>query len=269
MADTIVTRTLEKTPSQLYKYCGVRNGRIDWIKRYLLSSELYFAPMTCFNDPLDCRIPMSFDASPEIAEEYWKKIAPLAAPHESPEERDKHVAELIQKTKTNAGREQLTEIQFRNFAKHGILSLTKHPDSMLMWSYYADSHSGIVLRFNMGPANLVALASTIECVMVEVVYQSDFPIINFYGDDTEKIYALIGTKALDWAHEHEWRIVLVNRTGHVRIPSEMIDGIIFGLRTNPDDETLIRSWVHERKEATELLRVKYKSRSFELEIVSA
>lgn len=269
MADTIITKTLKDTPPKLYRYCGVRSGRIDWIKRYLLNSELYFSSMTSLNDPLDCRIPVSFDASPEIAEEYWRKIAPLATPYESPEERERHIAELIQNTKTEAGRQQLSEVQFRNFEKHGILSLTKHPDSMLMWSYYADSHAGIVLRFNMTPANLVALTSTLECVMVEVSYQSDFPIINFYGDDIEKIYTLVGTKAIAWAHEHEWRIVLVNMTGHIHIPGEMIDGVIFGLRTDPEDETLIRSWVQERKEPTELLRVRHKLGSFELEIVPA
>ncbi len=269
MADSIITETLKRMPPKLYKYCGVLNGRIDWIKKYLLDSELYFSPMTSFNDPLDCRIPMSFDVSPEKAEEYWKKIAPLAAPYETPEERKRHIEEIIQKTKTDAGRKQLTEIQYQNFQKHGILSLTKHPDNMLMWSYYADSHAGIALRFDLTLDNLVALVSTLECLMVEVVYRTDFPVIDYCGDEIVKINELLRTKALAWAHEHEWRIAAVNRTGHIRLPSNLIDGIVFGLRTASDDEALIRSWIHERKEPTELLRVKHKHGSFDLEIVPA
>ena len=106
---TAIMKALKNMPPTLYKYCGVRNGRIDWIKRYLLGSELYFSPMTSFNDPLDCRIPMSFDASPEIAVEYWNKIAPQAAPGEGPEERKRHIAELIQNAKTEAGRKKLAK----------------------------------------------------------------------------------------------------------------------------------------------------------------
>src|SRR6266581_3321932 len=99
MADTIITRTLKRMPAKLYKYCGVHNNRISWIKRYLLDSELYFSSISAFNDPLDCRIPFIFDAPPELAVEYWKKIAAVAAPQQTAEEQQKRIDELIHDTK--------------------------------------------------------------------------------------------------------------------------------------------------------------------------
>ena len=61
----------------------------------------------------------------------------------------------------------------------------------------------------------------------------------------------------------------VGRTGYVRIPLRMIDGVIFGLRTEPAVEQQIRKWVAERPVPTELLRVKEENQSFELKVVPA
>jgi hypothetical protein len=49
----------------------------------------------------------------------------------------------------------------------------------------------------------------------------------------------------------------------------MIDGVIFGLRTEPAVEQQIKRWVAERPVRTELLRIQHESDSFELKVVPA
>jgi hypothetical protein len=46
----------------------------------------------------------------------------------------------------------------------------------------------------------------------------------------------------------------------------MIDGVIFGLRTEPVVEQQVRKWVAERPVPTELLRIQHESDSFELKV---
>jgi hypothetical protein len=73
---------------------------------------------------------------------------------------------------------------------------------------------------------------------------------------------LAGTKAKAWEHEREWRLVLINCVGPVRIPPEMIDGVILGLRTDKKCEEEIRQWIKERKAPTKLFRVTNEEDSF-------
>jgi len=254
-------------PPKLFKYCGVHNDRLDRIKGYLLNSELYFSSASQFNDPLDCRIPFSFAASDEIAEAHWNNIAMNAAPHQTLEDRKKRIEEIIQDTKTEAGRKHYEDIRFQSFEKHGILSLTKCPQSTLMWSYYGDSHAGIAIRLNMTIDNIIALTQNSNCIIAEAVYHTSFPTINYYTNVEENIRIALSAKAADWRHEKEWRIIFVNRKGPIRVPNTLIDGIIFGLRTTSEHKDLIRSWIKERDTPTELLHVKQKQNSFELEII--
>ena len=264
---TVAGTVLRQLPKSLYKYSPVSDGRIDRIKRYLLNSKLYFSSMSAFNDPLDCRIPFVFEATDAAAAEYWQTIAD-AIPGQSAEQKKARILELIAQTKDDAGRKRLTDQQFTSLQRHGILSLTKHPDSMPMWAYYGESHSGVVLRLNMSPDILLPLTRYEQCVIVPAVYHSDFPKINFYGSDDQKIHDVLGAKAAAWKHEEEWRIVFINGANrHIAVPPEMIDGVVLGVRTSAEHEAQIREWIAARKAKTDLLRVRNKPHSFELELV--
>ena len=80
---------------------------------------------------------------------------------------------------------------------------------------------------------------------------------------------MLGTKSRAWAHEQEWRLVLVGRTGSVRIPAEMINGVLLGMRIDPSNEEAVRGWIAERTPRIELLRVIHKPGSFALDVVPA
>jgi hypothetical protein len=80
---------------------------------------------------------------------------------------------------------------------------------------------------------------------------------------------VFGTKAEAWAHEQEWRLVLPKHWGNLKVPPEMIDGVVMGMRIQPAVEATVRSWVANRNPKVELLRVVHKPQSFELEVVPA
>ena len=259
---------MRRMPSKLYKYSGVSGPRLDWVRRLLLDSELYFPPPKTFNDPLDCRISFHYDSSALRIEQYWRHFVREQFPGRPMREHKARIRELVSESRTPQGRERLNEPFFEGLDQKGIVCLGGRPNNVLMWSYYAEGHKGIAIQLNMTPEHLYAIRE--QYFIVDVKYCRDFPRINYYeSSELEKAKRVFGTKAEAWAHEGEWRIVLIDQVGYVRIPPAMIGAVILGLRIDEESEEQIKRWVEERTVLTELLRVKNVSDSFELEIISA
>src|SRR5262245_47872373 len=144
-----------------------------------------------------------------------------------------------------------------------------------MWSYYAEGHRGISVRFGTDVSRLERFFRSfdlrgVSAAVFKVQYSEEFPKVNYYKTpNMERLKAVLGTKAAAWKHEEEWRIVLPNRSGYFPIPPGTVTGIIFGMRTPPEHEKTIRNWVVRREPAIELLRVCHKPGSFLLELVPA
>ncbi len=50
-------------PGFLYKYCKLNESNREWIQQIFTKNEIYFASPEQFNDPFDCRVQASFDAT--------------------------------------------------------------------------------------------------------------------------------------------------------------------------------------------------------------
>ncbi len=254
---------LERLPGVLYKYAGVDGIRLDWIRDLIISSKIYFPSSREFNDPLDCRIPFDFSANSLKIETYWNQ---WCRENNIPrDERKKRIKSLVLKCQTDAGRKELTEGHFINMDAHGILSLTSEANNMQMWSYYAESHKGVVLAFSMKFENFLDLENILP---VEVKYSHDFPVISFYDSNLSKL-AETGTKAKSWEHEKEWRLVRIGKTGIQGLRPSMLIGIVFGLRTDRSIEDQIRVWSKLRKYPLTFGRIQHKPNCFDLEVISA
>jgi Protein of unknown function (DUF2971) len=265
--DETVTALVESIPPVLYKYSGLSEDRFDWMRRLIVDSELYFVPPSAFNDPLDCRIPPSYNASALTIEQFWREVFKRNYPSQNLRDHKEAIRKILMDSKTLHGQKKLTEQLFKSLDRHGMVCLARDPKSMLLWSYYAQGHRGIAVRFNMSRTHLAAIPKHFP---VEVQYANDFPAINYYKSTTHQfLKSILGTKSNAWKHEEEWRLVLVEGSGYVHIPPSMVDGIILGMRIDPVCEQNIRSWVGTRSPAIELLRVITRSNSFELDLVPA
>ena len=63
-AEPSVDELIRRIPSSLFKYSAISGERLEWMRRLIVDSELYFTPPRFFNDPLDFQITPSFDADP-------------------------------------------------------------------------------------------------------------------------------------------------------------------------------------------------------------
>ena len=69
--DQRVQSLAERLPDTFYKYMRVDDEqRLEWLRRLLVDGELYFASSAELNDPFECAIAPSYDASEDQILEY-------------------------------------------------------------------------------------------------------------------------------------------------------------------------------------------------------
>jgi tetratricopeptide (TPR) repeat protein len=87
---------------------------------------------------------------------------------------------------------------------HGALSLTAHPDSLLMWAHYAAEHRGFVIEFDTAhPFFDRGSGSEKPEGLYPVRYTDQRPTLSL-----SEYYRAVLYKSPDWAYENEWRLLL-------------------------------------------------------------
>lgn len=166
----------------LYKYLDVDGGRM-----MLQNKNLQFTNATRLNDPFDCH-PGLLDFSnvpDDNLSRLWGKdrIALLRSnPHE-----------LLR-------------------GQAWVCSLSKLYDSILMWSYYCNQHKGVCIGLDMTKARKYLSNIMGEVYVgaeeIEVQYKEIIEKPDYFYDRGDFFHYQLGTKAKDWAHEQEVRLVL-------------------------------------------------------------
>ena len=167
---------------RLYKYLDVKGGLM-----MLHNRNLQFTNATRLNDPFDCH-PALFDFSnAPVNEHNWP-------PAEFYKEKGKIDMENL-----------------RNSA--WICSLSKIHNSVPMWAYYGN-HKGVCIGLNMEEAR--KYLSKIHCKIyvgameMEVQYRDVIKKPDFFQDISNYFSYLLSTKAKDWEHEQEVRLLLLD-----------------------------------------------------------
>ena len=237
---------IPKIPKFLYQYSRLKKlnkgdkhyleGEVTYREeRIFTKNKIYFRSPKQFNDPYDCRLPtMSFDASDEewIAE-YSKQMPAKVAKQRI---REGHHKDL-----------EHQKIFLKRFQKKifklGVLCLSEVPDSILMWSHYADGHKGFCLQFD-----------NTEIRAEKVNYSRSYPEINYIRTPDEEQFDLtLLTKFKGWCYEQEWRIIeYENSYGTCNFPKEKITGVILGAEMLPEHKKMIGKWLEGRKPSVQV-----------------
>jgi hypothetical protein len=105
----------------------------------------------------------------------------------------------------------------------GILSLSATYRDILMWSHYAEDHTGFCVGMKAA-----GIAEKYE--LKEVIYSSH--PFEFRGDFTDLPFKFFYTKGLSWLYEEEYRVIIEDKSGTFLNPgTEVFDSLYFGLRT--------------------------------------
>lgn len=114
---------------------------------------------------------------------------------------EKEMADIISKTEFLSLSEQAVPI----FNSTGIVSLTEKRSDILMWSHYAEGHTGMVLEFDSQHRffNQPQPYDSYTGRLHKVVYSPERP--SDLLDDPKSVFT---TKAREWKYEREWRLIL-------------------------------------------------------------
>ena len=200
--------------SKLYKYLDVDGGLA-----MLSNSNIQFTNATRLNDPFDCHPSLiDFSNVPEERKRVWGQ-------------------KLIMKAESN---------RYENYRNDTwVCSLSKVNNSLLMWSYYSN-HQGVCIGLNMEKTRKrlsnILCSKFIGALEFDVQYKQIIEKPDYFkhknGFDLLKYQ--LSTKAKEWEHEQEVRLVLINPTQAI-IPNHSCM-VTMALPYEPKDKTKAVDW---------------------------
>jgi len=240
----------------IYKYrnCAQRTWEL------LLNRKLYFSPPAQLNDPLDSSI--------DIHAEYERAKKLINAMDDHPERRKSFLIYLLDgshhfRCPSSGERIGLNKALQMFIQSLGILSFSRTPTDALLWSHYAEGHSGICLGFDPELLNFdhVFISEDIEYAssptyvdlflkMTDEIGEFIRPWENEYkhsdkqGDQfytsqlSRLMHANLLVKSEKWKYEEEYRMITTLPGLHVFPPSALRE-VIQGTKIRDSDrETL-------------------------------
>lgn len=223
---------MKSVPPSMFKYFGPE--RLDVLKGCMVR----YSPLGAFNDPFEGRPEFLSVTSPQQAKETLQAVIPEAI-KEALDSVSPELKALIPWSMLEAWmREQIaakesemlgalqsftpkiSQLMSSTFDKSlGAFCLSEVPDSLLMWSHYAASHTGFVLEFDArhtyfhqqkGPEDEFRHLRRVE-------YRETRPSANLTDFDGVDVFLV---KSGHWAYEREWRIFRALQEADVVIPAE-------------------------------------------------
>lgn len=216
----------------MFKYFGPE--RLD----VLMGCMVRYSPLGAFNDPFEGRPEILSVTSPQQAKETLQAAIPGAI-KEALDSVSPELKALIPLSMLEAWmREQIAAKESEMLGAHqsftpkisqlmsstfdkslGAFCLSEVPDSLLMWSHYAASHTGFLLEFDArhtyfhqqkGPEDEFRHLRRVE-------YRETRPSANLTDFDGVDVFLV---KSGHWAYEREWRIFRALQEADVVIPAE-------------------------------------------------
>ncbi|KAA5549319.1 DUF2971 domain-containing protein [Adhaeribacter rhizoryzae] len=120
------------------------------------------------------------------------------------------------------------ELKFEMNNVWGICCFTKTYKNILMWSHYANKHTGVCLGFEPALSPDTFLISNVK-------YTNHFQPMDYGSQRQVALFNMFITKSEDWKYEEEMRLV-GHQTGKWPFPKKVLREVIFGCKTSKEDK---------------------------------
>ena len=201
---------IEYPPKKLYKYISA-----DTCYKIIENKSIRMTSPCDFNDPYDSK-PI-FRCSNNIIRYDRKKILEILKKERKFAVLDKNkqkrrllfLKDFPDATCEVSFKDEIEETRDIMCSNSRVLCLSEEKDNILMWSHYAQNHSGVVIEFNTEHNILKSCR--------KVIYSNKAPYINgtfilkdnlsdLNIDDMKEIVSILYTKSKVWEYEKEWRL---------------------------------------------------------------
>ena len=273
----------------LYKYRPLYATGADGQKKphpfteaIFLESKIYYAAPSSFNDPFDCNLRLETHGNtPREWKQYFEYLIKKAPLSERPGFSKKIKYVLAKKKHREFLEEALAKTYDEHYKKSSVLCLSTKPNSIPMFSYYADSHKGVAIEFQFsnsevpcgiefkGGSNPVAWYGN-KVMFGTINYADKFPDLNFLRlckIPGQLARTLLFTKHHEWKHEEEFRIFRHKVSAStVTFPRRVVTRVILGCRCESEELNLVRAWLTGFPSDVVISRAKPADSGFNLEI---
>lgn len=241
----------ENIPSALYKYRGFDPEGYSLAN--FENDQLWLSAPTDFNDPFDALLKNNIDEFIDNQEDWINHKSDFTqfcincgmadSDLELAYQTYKEVTETMEKNK-----DVLHAIYtFRPQSLFRVGCLCETNTSILMWSHYANSHTGFCIEYNL-----------LNVSNDDIAKRNLYPVLYQERSDTQRDDACSGMqyyslysvlrKSMDWSYEKEWRIVLsfysMENPGNIQLPGAT--AVYLGCKIN-DENTRIIMDIAKRK----------------------
>ncbi len=252
------------TEQSLFKYCGIN----DRTENLISGSQLWFSAPEKLNDPFECRPWLEFEhTDQQLVELMTRRLRRQNTALTAHTATANAVAIFLEGRHRNPEMwNTLRDDIIANIAiKVGMLCLSEHNDSILMWTHYGNDHTGLCLGFEATPYTEFFGAAQ------KVLYSDELPHIEAFNmspeDQVDKFFL---TKYSGWSYEDEWRIIdHDNGPGLRSYPPELLKSITFGLRTSNEVRSQVRLWAAQRASTVQFLECVRSDHHFKIQVHEA
>lgn len=201
----------------------------DKLAQICLEGKIYCSSPRDFNDPFDClpniASPTERDAIEGLSEKLVANFI-SALPELPPDEIEREARNGLLSLSPEQLRVTSTIASERTASNMGVYCLSECIDSVLMWSHYANNHTGIALKFEplLQPrGGLMPL--------LRVSYDENRPMVSYFeSEGTVRFADALTSKAAFWSYEREWRKIVPNGAGRfLEFDTKVVTGVVFGV----------------------------------------
>lgn len=229
-------------PSIFYKYRSLIGKSREHVRDTIINNTVYLATPASFNDPFDCAPAFSPSLTPEGAYALASRSLAREHPRWDEEKLDLAAKEFVEQTRradmalvAQGLREGYETVRdwLALYCVSGTCS------SALMWSHYADAHSGICIGFDSG----VDIFAKAQPVIYSHVRHTVDPV---HDSNEQRLANSLLLKSADWKYEKEWRYIDFEAgPGRRQLNGSAIREIILGARMSRPDEDRVLEWASQ------------------------
>jgi hypothetical protein len=142
---------------------------------------------------------------------------------------------------------------------YGVCCFSEACDEMLMWSYYADGHTGFCLEFDTANEPFTKLKK-VNYVKDIPKYDPNLLLNGHKGDDI--VEKFLCTKFEGWKHEREWRILHKSKQTIYGYESNQLTGIYLGAKIDDTDKEIILTLLRSQNSYVKFYQMEQVDNSF-------
>ncbi|MDE2622691.1 MAG: DUF2971 domain-containing protein [Betaproteobacteria bacterium] len=262
-----INSNLSELPDYLHKYMSLNvedPKSCEKLHSIIVDSYLWLCSPRHFNDPFDMTSHIELEKDAQTLRKFVKKGIKDFNPELGYKDRE----DLVDRYMSN-------QEDFKNHVRDtfrskiegvGVCCLSEDPVNILMWSHYAEKHSGFAMRFSVVQDVQVFARS------LPVEYSQEYPVIVWPSDSGQMDKKIILGKHDGWKYEKEFRVI--HPTGAnslLRFKPEALTGIYIGCRTPEKSVMKLKSFLDKRNAlgypTPELFQVNKHSKKYGLEVV--